>query len=1035
MSGLSRLALSVALVAGCRADASSPTPHSEEAAAEVAEAKPDVGDVHPRLADLESRTFPLLVWAAHQVDQEYFDKQRFDPREQLLSATTFIGLQTPEFFAEASGDELVVTVRARTERFSTAELTTLDQAVDRLEEVLVFTQSVLDLEEEPLHELEYTAINGLFAPLDPHTILLTPEEHSDLGVRTRGRFGGIGAQIHAEDRRIVVVRVLPGMPADKAGVEAGDVILKIDRVATVNMSGDEAQELLRGPVGSTVAVKVRRDKKTLTFDLVRDTIKIDSVEPQLLPGGVAYVRITNFQENTAEQMREALQDMVGARGAEAVVLDLRGNAGGLLSQATAVVDELVDEGELVIVRSAMGREVDSATKGRVVPASAGLVVMVDEESASAAEIVSGGLKALGRGLVVGRSSFGKGTVQMIKPAAPYGRELALKLTVAEYLVAGDEKIQSIGVRPDLEVFPVELSGIQGIARYFDVERFERQRERSRTAHLPSAKHMPEIPTDDPPLGIIHYLWTNAVPKGLAEGADAQLLTVLADPEIRLARRLALSLAGVGDDDEPKTRAAVETIRAEEEVGVVAALETSGIDWHVDAGAASDVVVRAKLRREAPVEAGAPFELDVEIENRGTTALSRVHAITDCVHDELDGIELLVGAIAPGATAKHTMTVHVMPWHTDFTDVIDVAVHVGEPDDEPDAAAQVMFEVQGAARPRLSYDWWIVDDPALVADAPARTPAPPLPGEPAFEVSGNGDGMLQPGERVLLAFVAHNDGEGPSPDVRAVLRNLSGQQGLLEEGAVKVGELLPGQSRRGAFGITINADADPALPFELELALGDARMRTRAQKKVRLRVLQAAPELERAAQQIEVGADGLRLYAGAHASADIATDLAEGARLDTVGTIGQWRVVEAGLRGRRLFVPTDLGLEIEGTAGAAHALATAELFDAVVPPAVTIDAVPRVTSAAAFELRGAATHPQRARDVVVLVRPPGPSQIDRKVHYTANPETTGPAARRFEFASDVPLAPGGNRVIILVRAGDKVEQREDLWIYREPESTP
>ncbi len=1029
VTGPRRLALALALVFGCKADASAPTEDSNDPS-QLEPAKTDAGGVHPRLLDLESRAFPLLVWAAHQVDQEYFDKQRFDPREQLVSATTFIGLQTPEFFAELDGDDLVVRVRAKAERFAVGEVTTLDHATDKLEEILVFTQSVLDLEEEPLHELEYTAINGLFAPLDPHTILLTPEEHSDLGVRTRGRFGGIGAQIHAENRRIVVVRVLPGMPAEKAGVEAGDVILKIGKVATVNMSGDEAQELLRGPVGSTVSVQVRRAKKTLSFDIERDTIKIDSVEPQLLPGGVAYVRITNFQEDTAEKMREALADMVGKKEAGAVVLDLRGNAGGLLSQATAVVDELVDKGELVIVKSALGREVDEATKGRVVPATAGLVVLVDEESASAAEIVSGGLKALGRGLVVGRSSFGKGTVQMIKPAAPYGRELALKLTVAEYLVAGDEKIQSIGVRPDLELYPVELSPIQGIARFFDVERFERQRERSRTAHLPSAKHMPEIPTDPPPLGRIHYLWSDEVPAALSAGVSAELLTTLRDPEIRLARRLALAMSGVPDDDEAKTRAAVEGIRAEEDERLVAALEDTGVDWAGAPAPAPDLVVRAKLRKDEPVAAGKPFDVDLEIENRGTTKVSRVHAITDCVHDELDGIELLVGSIEPGATARHSMTVHVMPWHSDFTDAIDVDVHVGVPDESPDAEARVMFEVQGAPRPELSYDWWIVDDPALVADAPPRTPAPLLPGEPKFEVEGNGDGVLQPGERVLLAFVARNDGAGTSPDVRAVLRNLSGQQGLLEEGAVKVGELGPGEEKSGAFGITINDDADPALPFELELAIGDAHMRTRAQKKMRLRVLADAPALVKADQQVEAGSDGLRVYAGAHASADIVAELTEGQRLDTVGTIGQWRVIEAGVTGRRLYVPLDLGKEVAGEAGAAHALSKVTLLDAVVPPRLAIESVPRVTSAATFSLRGAATHPQRARDVVVLVRPPGASQIDRKVHYLANAETTGEGARRFDFATDVPLAPGGNRVIILVRAGDKVEQRQDLWVYRE-----
>jgi hypothetical protein len=153
-------------------------------------------------------------------------------------------------------------------------------------------------------------------------------------------------------------------------------------------------------------------------------------------------------------------------------------------------------------------------------------------------------------------------------------------------------------------------------------------------------------------------------------------------------------------------------------------------------------------------------------------------------------------------------------------------------------------------------------------------------------------------------------------------------------------------------------------------------------------------------------------------------------LDTVGTIGKWRVIEAGLKGRRLFVPSDLGTEIPGAAEAAHAVKPELLRVAVVPPQLDLEAVPRVTSADAFELRATASHPRRVRDVVVLVRPPGPSQIDRKVHYVANPSTAGDGARSFAFHTDVPLAPGGNRVVVLVRDGDDVEQRHDVWVYRE-----
>ncbi|MFY0536639.1 S41 family peptidase [Nannocystis pusilla] len=247
--------------------------------------------------------------------------------------------------------------------------------------------------------------------------------------------------------------------------------------------------MLRGPIDTKVTVKIQRGQETLTLTITRKIIRVDSVTASLLPGKIALLEISTFQENTGEQVRKALADLTPKGEAlRGVVLDLRDNSGGLLTQAVEVVDALVAEGELVIVRSALGREAEDAAAEVNLPPDAAVVALINEDSASAAEIVSGGVKALGRGVVVGRPSFGKGTVQLLKPQNLYGRELALKMTIAEYQVAGDTKIQTVGVRPDLSIYPVELSDITAVANYFDTERFERRRESTQVAHLPSAKH-------------------------------------------------------------------------------------------------------------------------------------------------------------------------------------------------------------------------------------------------------------------------------------------------------------------------------------------------------------------------------------------------------------------------------------------------------------------------------------------------------------------------------------------------------------------
>ncbi|HVH98568.1 MAG TPA: S41 family peptidase, partial [Enhygromyxa sp.] len=483
------------LAVGCQSKAA----QSSEAAAEVVEDDDEPKDPHEQAQEdmfvelrLDERSFPLLIWAAHVVREDYFDKARFDPKGQLESALDLLGLHTPEFFGKRVGDELEVTVRARSERFSLAGVDNIDAAADVMEKVLEFTAEVLSLEGEPLHELEYAAINGFLAPLDPHTILLTPEESAELGVKTRGSFGGIGAEIQARDRRIVVVRVLPGSPAEAAGLRDEDVIVEIDEQSTVNLTSADAQQLLRGPVDSKVVLSVRRGDGLVEIEITRGLIAIPTINAAMLPDRVAYVQVTTFQEDTAEKLLETLERFQAEGELAGLVVDLRGNSGGLLTQAVGILNQFVTGGELVIVRSARGRESTEATKEIVIPMATPIVALVDERAASASEIVGGSLKHLDRGVILGRSSFGKGTVQELRRATPYGREVALKLTIAEYRVAGDRRIQSIGVVPDVQLLPVQLSSFEGVAAMYDLERFERQRERARTAHLPSAIHDADV---------------------------------------------------------------------------------------------------------------------------------------------------------------------------------------------------------------------------------------------------------------------------------------------------------------------------------------------------------------------------------------------------------------------------------------------------------------------------------------------------------------------------------------------------------------
>lgn len=1008
------LALSLALAGACSPNA--PTPASDSPAGSTGAVEVDPA----ALLRLEERSFPLLLWAAWTVEHEYFDPRRLDPPGQLASALHDLALHQPEFFAEVQGGQVSVTVGAFAEKFEVGSPTSLVAAAEALEKILEFARPHLDLEdEEAVHKLEYAALNGLLAPLDPHTILLTPEERSDLGVKTKGEFGGIGAEITAEERRIKVVRVLEGSPAAVAGLRAGDLILQIDKQATVNLPAADAQTLLRGPVGSPVSLKIRRGAETLTVTVIRQMIRVESVIGSLLPERVGLLRITTFQENTADQASAAIARLTADGPLRGLVLDLRDNSGGLLTQAMALVDLLVERGDLVIVKSALGRESDPAKPEVAVGPEVGVVALIDENSASASEIVAGGVKALGRGVVIGRTSFGKGTVQMLKPWAPYGRELALKLTVAEYQVAGDTKIQSLGVVPDVTLSPVELTEIPAVARYYDRERFERRRERSQTAHLPSARHEPAPPSGPETGPLLRYL---GGPRELAEGEP----DALRDPEVRIAQAVAAAIAGVDAGGRAAaTQKVIDGLAVSEDQAIVGALAATTIPWDGPAGGSDpEIAVRASVDR--PIRAGEPFVLRVEAENRGAAPAQRVHLITECVHDELDGIEVMIGTVAPGKTAVRELRLQVMSWQPDFADALKIAVHGGEPGAAPDATTEVRLEVKGLPRSHLAYDYWIVDDPALVAKAPARPPEEPG-GEP-FAVKGNGDGVLQAGERVLLAVRARNEGEAGAADVRALLRNHAGAQALLEEGFLALGPVAPGKEVRGSFGITVADAPDLALPVELDLMVADVQLRESARHRLRPRIAEGRPGFVAGAQRVEVKGEGTRLYNGADGKSAVLAEVAAGQVVDVVGRAGGWLAVDLE-PGRRGWLPADAVSPVEGPAKGRAAL-PARTALLVTPPVIAVEAAPLVTKADRVTLDALATHPGRVRDLVVGVRPVGPAQVEDKVFFQANPAREGEAARSMRAQAAVPLASGGNLITITARDGESVEASREVVVFRE-----
>ena len=296
-----------------------------------------------------------------------------------------------------------------------------------------------------------SAINGLLQSLDPYSSYMSPKTFDEMQTETSGEFGGLGIEVSMEAGVVKVISPIDDTPASKAGLKAGDYIVKIDNIQVQGKSLSEAVDLMRGPVGSGIELTIRRrgEKKALTFNIVREIIQVQSVKSEILDKNVGYLRLTSFNENSSNQIEKQIKKLKKNNNINAFILDLRNNPGGLLSQAIKITDFFLENGEIVSTKARKKSENRKwfAKKGDITNGKT-LLVLINYGSASASEIVAGALKDHKRAIIIGENSFGKGSVQSIIPLKNRG---AIRLTVAKYYLPSGKSISEVGVRPDIEV--------------------------------------------------------------------------------------------------------------------------------------------------------------------------------------------------------------------------------------------------------------------------------------------------------------------------------------------------------------------------------------------------------------------------------------------------------------------------------------------------------------------------------------------------------------------------------------------------------
>ncbi|HZX15227.1 MAG TPA: S41 family peptidase, partial [Thermodesulfobacteriota bacterium] len=416
---------------------------------------------NPQESEQNQSRDPLKVLPSvmRHIKKYYANKSAIDPKAMLISGLGRLERNLDEVMVDLPDGENSASFRVQVindeKTFDMSGVNDLDSLTEKIEEVFKFVKPRLISKDLTPDEIEYAVIDEMLNKLDRHSGVITPQIYREFMIETEGSFGGLGIVIGIRDGQLTVIAPIEGTPAYNAGVKPNDKIVQIEYESTVNMSLIEAVGKLRGPKGTTVNIYIMREgfPDSKKFSIVRDTIKIESVEAYSLGDGIGYIRIRDFQRNTLDSIKASLRSLKKNGSLNGLILDLRGNPGGLLDQAERISNLFLKSGIIVTTSSGDSKKPYKATPedyeygGRV-------VVLVDSGSASASEIVAGALKNNERAIVVGDTTFGKGSVQQI---FDLNDGSALKLTIAQYLTPGDISIQDVGITPDIQISPVIVS--------------------------------------------------------------------------------------------------------------------------------------------------------------------------------------------------------------------------------------------------------------------------------------------------------------------------------------------------------------------------------------------------------------------------------------------------------------------------------------------------------------------------------------------------------------------------------------------------
>lgn len=741
----------------------------------------------------------LIPYVLTIIDKGYVDHSRIIPDNMLKGALSRLSLSIAPVMSEYEdlGEQftLKLSVDQKTKIFKTYKPKDVQQLNGVLQSIALFTKQNIESTEK-LENVDFALINGALKELDPHTALMVPEIYESFSEESQGSFSGVGMTIGIRDGKLTVISPIPGTPAARAGLRARDQIVQVDGESTVNVSITEAVKKIKGKRGTIVVLHIMRKgfSEPKKYSLKRDTIKIDSVESHVFNENdkkVGYVQIKGFQRTTIDELDNHLDEMeYDLSEFKGLIIDLRNNPGGHLEQAIRVSDRFLDRGIIVSTAGLSMRDISSHTASWLgsiddVP----IIVLVNNGSASASEIVTAALKKNRRALVIGNTTFGKGSVQAIRE---FSNGSALKYTTSKYLTPGNISIQSVGVAPHIDLQPYFVT--QDHVRITPEKRDNL--EDSLDQNFSEWGDKPESADQ-----ILAYVYEDSDEEYDEFLEPHQQLIKILNRDFWIQFSKSILLRNNEESFESLYQTALNSVKSEAKIQEQKLIETfskfeNPVNWetskvkttsHIESKIwieKNDETTQEPVweRINGNIAANSKLRIYAQVKNIGQTDIYRLFGETKSENNIFDDRQFAFGKLSPGElrrwfvpiTLSESLNSRSNLIKFQFKDHLKKIIHHD----------QLVLNAIEKPKPNFSYSISMLDDGTENS-------------------KGNGDQKLQIGETISVLINLRNNGKGPSGPITVLLKSAEGKNIFLKKGRATLDALESGGNNKVDFQFDIN----------------------------------------------------------------------------------------------------------------------------------------------------------------------------------------------------------------------------------------